>query len=195
MKFFSQNNKKNPILKKIEIKKPNVTTPIIINIGGILDNFNNFLFKNGMATKNRLCMYYIFSRLNNFIYFNKIFIKENYGNMSWLFDNIYEKDLNSQDILTPLMDLIKPPFTIKSLLISKKIKKKTKIKYAVKIVYKNENKRLRNSFKQMYFYSNKFQDNKFKVRLYKALLFSLLEWKNSYLFKFKVMVFKKFLKF
>jgi hypothetical protein len=31
--------------------------------------------------------------------------------------------------------------------------------------------------------------------LYKAFMFSFLEWKNSYLFKLKSMVFKKFFKF
>jgi hypothetical protein len=71
--------------------------------------------------------------------------------------------------------LIKPPFVIKSVAIPKKLRKKTKQKYVIKIVYKNENKRLKSSFKQLYYYSNQFPDNRFDVRLYKSLLFSFLD--------------------
>ena len=76
------------------------------------------------------------------------------------------------DIVT---NLIKPPFVIKSMLIPKKLRKKTKQKYLIKIVYKNENKRLKSSYKQLHYYSNKFTDSKFKIRLYKSLTLSFLD--------------------
>ena len=72
-------------------------------------------------------------------------------------------------------NLIKPPFVVKSILVPKKLRKKTKQKYLVKIVYKNENKRLKNSYKQLYYYSNKFNDGKFETRLYKSIMFSFLD--------------------
>jgi hypothetical protein len=93
------------------------------------------------------------------------------------------------------MNLIKPPFVVKSVTLPKKLKKKTKRKYLIKIVYKNENKRLKSAYKQLYYYSNKFNDSNINVRLYKAFMFSFLDWRNSYLFKLKSMVFKKFFKF
>lgn len=72
-------------------------------------------------------------------------------------------------------NLIKPPFIIKSILVPKKLKKKTKQKYLVKIVYRDENKRIKNSFKQIQYFSKKFDNNRFDVRLYKSLLFTFLE--------------------
>ena len=85
------------------------------------------------------------------------------------------KKLNYIYIFNIVTNLIKPPFVIKSMLIPKKLRKKTKQKYLIKIVYKNENKRLKNSYKQLTHYSNKFIDSKFKTRLYKSLLFSFLD--------------------
>jgi hypothetical protein len=74
-----------------------------------------------------------------------------------------------------MTNLIKPPFVVKSILIPKKLRKKTKQKYLIKIVYKNEAKRLKNSYKQLYYYSNKFVDSKFQIRLYKSIMFSFLD--------------------
>jgi hypothetical protein len=61
------------------------------------------------------------------------------------------------------------------MLIPKKLKRKTKQKYLIKIVYRSENKRLKSSFKQLYYYSSKFTDSKFKVRLYKSMMYSFLD--------------------
>jgi hypothetical protein len=74
-----------------------------------------------------------------------------------------------------MTNLIKPPFVVKSILIPKKLRKKTKQKYLIKIVYKNEAKRLKNSYKQLHYYSNKFVDSKFQIRLYKSIMFSFLD--------------------
>jgi hypothetical protein len=62
-------------------------------------------------------------------------------------------------------------------------------------MYKGEDKRVKNSYKQLKYYSKKFQDTKFSVRLYKSFMFSLLDWKKSHLFKLKTAIFKKFFKF
>jgi len=83
--------------------------------------------------------------------------------------------LNYSHIFSIVTNLIKPPFVIKSVLIPKKLRKKIKQKYLVKIVYKNDTKRLKSSYKQLYYYSNKFTDSKFQVRLYKSLMFSFLD--------------------
>jgi hypothetical protein len=86
-----------------------------------------------------------------------------------------DKKLNYLYVFTIVSNLIKPPFVIKSMLIPKKLRKKTKQKYLIKIVYKNENKRLKNSYKQLNYYSNKFVDGKFSTRLYKSLTYSFLD--------------------
>jgi len=86
-----------------------------------------------------------------------------------------DKKLNYLYVFNIVSTLIKPPFVIKSMLIQKKLRKKTKQKYLIKIVYKNENKRLKNSYKQLNYYSNKFTDGKFSTRLYKSLTYSFLD--------------------
>ena len=90
-------------------------------------------------------------------------------------ENLREKKLNYNYIFDITANLIKPPFLLKSILIPKKLRKKSKQKYLIKIVYRNEKKRLKNSFKQIYYYSNKFLDRKFSSRMYKALVFSFLD--------------------
>lgn len=86
-----------------------------------------------------------------------------------------DKKLNYLYVFDIVTNLIKPPFVIKSMLVPKKLRKKTKQKFLIKIVYKNENKRLKNSYKQLNYYSNKFADSKFSARLYKSLTFSFLD--------------------
>lgn len=86
-----------------------------------------------------------------------------------------DKKLNYLYVFDIVTNLIKPPFVIKSMLVPKKLRKKTKQKFLIKIVYKNENKRLKNSYKQLNYYSNKFIDSKFSTRLYKSLTFSFLD--------------------
>ena len=157
--------------------------------------FNKFLIKNGLFTKSKHVLAYVFKNFNYFFYFNKQFLFTNYPDQKWIIEDMIDKKLNYLYVFIIVSNLIKPPFVIRSTLIPKKLRKKTKQKYLVKIVYKNENKRLKNSYKQLHYYSNKFLDSKFSTRLYKSLVFSFLDWKNSYLFKLKTIVFKKFFKF
>ena len=160
------------------------------------DNFSNFFLKNGSLTKSRLVLGNLFKNLNNFLYLNKSSILDNnHQQIKSILNNIIEKKQNSLLIFDLITNLIKPPFVVKSVLIPKKLRKKTKQKYLVKIVYKGENKRLKSSYKQLYYYSNKFTDGSFKIRLYKSITMSFLDWKNSYLFKLKTVVFKKYFKF
>lgn len=88
---------------------------------------------------------------------------------------MFENKHNVIYLFNIILNLIKPPFVVKSTLIPKKLRKKTKQKYLIKIVYKNDNKRLNSSYKQLYYYSNKFTDSSYKIRLYKSLMFSFLD--------------------
>jgi hypothetical protein len=118
----------------------------------------------------------------------------NYVDTSWLLDDAMTKRLSSVFIFENTLSLIKPPFVVKSILVPKKLRKKSKKKYLVKIVYKNNNKRVKSALRQLCHYSNKFNDGNFNVRLYKSVLFSFLDRKNSYLFKLKTTIFKNFFK-
>lgn len=137
----------------------------------------------------------IVKNCNYFFYTNYGFIFENYPTIKWILEDFFLKKKDYTYIFDIFINLIKPPFVITTMLIPKKLKRKTKQKFLIKIVYRNEDKRLKSSFKQLYYYSSKFTDSKFKVRLYKSMMYSFLDWKSSYLFRFKSMVFKKFFKF
>jgi len=156
--------------------------------------FSKFITKEGFFTKNRILLSQVYKNINFFLYNNSYFLNNTYPNLKWVLDDIVDKKLSYVYIFNIVANLIKPPFIVKSVTIPKKLRKRTKQKYLIKIVYKNESKRLKSSYKQLYYYSNKFTDSKFNVRLYKSLVFSFLDWKNSYLFKLKSMVFKKFFK-
>ena len=97
-------------------------------------------------------------------------------------------------IIEHTLKLIESPFIIKAIATSKKIKKKLKKKSLMKITYLKEDRRLQNSFKQLYFYNLAFFENNFKIRLLKSIITTFLEWDNSYLYKLKNSIFKKFLK-
>jgi hypothetical protein len=140
-----------------------------------INQFNGMIMKNGSSIKYKNILSLIFLKINFFIYNNINYLYSNYSSINWVFENIFEKKLNYQLVFGNLVNLLKPPFVVKSLLISKKLKKKLKIKYTVKIVYKKDDKRVKNALKQLYYNSNDFNENKFSIRLYKSLLFSFLD--------------------
>lgn len=146
----------------------NSNTTKIISICG-------FFNRGGNITKYKTIFSIICKNINLFVYGNFNFIYSNYTNIVWMLENIFEKKLNYQNVFGGLVDLLKPPFVIKSVLVSKKLKKKTKIKYDIKIVYKRDDKRVNNTLKQIYYNSNSYTDNSVKIRLYKSLLFLLLD--------------------
>ena len=160
-----------------------------------LSKFIVFLTKKGLHTKEKKTFKSIFKNFNFFFNSNVSYLYANYPNVKWILEDMFENKHNVIYLFNIILNLIKPPFVVKSTLIPKKLRKQTKQKYLIKIVYKNDNKRLNSSYKQLYYYSNKFTDSSYKIRLYKSLMFSFLDWKNSHLFKLKTMVFKKFFKF
>jgi len=195
LKFFTFNASKLYLInhtKKPKNKKV-VDCYYIRDLSYVVD-FSGFIFKKGLSLRYKTFIYKIFSKINTFLYFNRDFVYFNYPQIHWILDEIFEKKLNSQCIFKDLVNLLKPPFVVKTVLVSKKLKKKLKKKYSIRIVYKNDEKRIKNSIKQIHYFSNQFEDHSFDVRLYKAIIFSFLDWKQSQLFKFKSRVFIKFFK-
>lgn len=178
MKFFFKNKNTFNNKKSIYFKKDQAPIKIYNNKQDFFlknDKFSNFFFKDGSLIKGRLLLGNLFKNLNNFLFFNKTSILDNYQQIKSILNNITEKKQNSLVVFDLITNLIKPPFVVKSVLIPKKLRKKTKQKYLVKIVYKNESKRLKSSYKQLYYYSNKFTDGSFKIRLYKSITMSFLD--------------------
>ena len=176
--FFNtvqNNNKLTTSCGNGGVQKTTVIKSKFLSNADILENFNGVLCKCGLSSKSGYFIINAFRQINFFFYKNKNYLYSNHTNSSWVFDNFFEKKINYQYLFNDLVDLLKPPFIIKSLLISKKLKKKLKIKYIVKIVYKKDDRRLKSSLKQIYYNNNSYQDVKFTIRLYKTLLFSLLD--------------------
>lgn len=84
-----------------------------------------------------------------------------------------------------LLGLIESPLFIKSKAVPKSLKKKIRKKYILKIAYLDKTKRLNNAYKLLHNYSQMLEQANFKTRLYKALLHTFLEHKESYLYKLK----------
>ena len=136
----------------------------------------NILQSKGLLIKKKHVLSVVLKNLNMFIYKTNIDVcSHNFTNIKWFLDDVLQKKLNSIHVFNVTLGLIKPPFVIKSVLVPKKLRKKSKKKYLVKIVYKNENKRIKSALKQLCHYSNKFNDGNFNVRLYKSILFSFLD--------------------
>lgn len=177
MKFFSQ--KKGNLLNIGEFKKIKnkikISKNFILSTEQNMTDFSKFFLKNGSLIKSKILLGNVLMNFNNFIYFNNNYIFENYPNSKWMLNNIFDKKYNFLYVFGLVTNLVRPPFVVKSVLVPKKLRKKTKKKYLIKIVYKNENKRLKSAYKQLYYYSNKFEDSKFNVRLYKAFMFSFLD--------------------
>ena len=150
--------------------------------------------RSGTLIKSKLYFMKIIENMNYFLYFKKNFLFENYKNVEWILENMFFKKLNCVWCINILTELIKPPFVIKTTVTPKKLKKKTKTKYNVKIVYKNDSERIKSSFKQLYYHSNSFKDGTFKLRMYKTIVNTFLDWKDSDIYKYKLNVFKKFFK-
>lgn len=137
--------------------------------------FTKFLIKNGFLIKGKINMSILFKNSIFFFLNEKNFIYQNYPSVKGIIESLIDKKFNYLYIFEIVANLVKPPFVVKSITIPKKLRKKTKQKYVIKIVYKNDQKRLKNAYKQLYYYSNKFTDTNFKIRLYKSLMFSLLD--------------------
>lgn len=196
MKFFHKNDCKPQRYKPTLDNRFDQTEVMLVSDKHTTKDFCNTFYSRGLLVKKKHTLSLVFRSLNLFMYgVDKVTaLRNNRSSMGWFLEDALQKKLNSVYIFDTTADLIKPPFVIKSVLVPKKLRKKSKKKYLVKIVYKNDSKRVRSALKQLCHYSNKFDDGNFNVRLYKSVLFSFLDWKDSYLFKLKTTIFKNFFK-
>lgn len=155
----------------------------------------NFFLTCGGKNKTNLLLSKIVKKTNLFFLKNEDYLVSNYKEASTILQEIFFKNLNFNSLILNTINLIKPPFVIKAVVLPKKLKKKSKNRYITKIVYKSDSKRVNNAIKQLYYNANNFIENKFVVRLYKSIILTFLEQKNSKLYKLKSSIFKKFFKF
>ena len=177
MKFFSKiikKNYKNKFFKKF-INTYGKNFKNSINTYNNIKYFTKFIVRSGALIKEKKSIIIILKNFNFFLYYNHKYIYNNYPVVKSVVVDLIVKNLNYVDLFNKIIDLIKPPFIVTSLAVPKKLRRKIKKRYLTKIVYKNESKRIKNSYKQLYHYSKKFTDANFKVRLYKSFMFSFLD--------------------
>jgi len=152
-----------------------------------LPNFCKFFLKNGLKRRYQKFLGFAIFNFNNFIINNSAFISANFNQIDFLVQEMFLKKHFFGLIFEFLLNLIESPLYVKSKTIPKNLKKKTrtKQKYLLKIAYLDKSKRMHNSFRQLHNYSKMFDDNNFKIRLYKSILYTFLEHKESYIYKLK----------
>lgn len=157
-------------------------------------NICRFFCNKGFLIKSKKNLSFIFKHIKLFLYTQNNYILNTYPQISDLFNYALDKRFNTVFVLEHAIGIIKPPFTAKSFILPKALRKKDKKKYKVKIVYLK--KEIRNDFaiRQLYRHTGDFLDSKFPIRLYKSILTTFLGSKKSYLYTLKQGIFKKFLK-
>lgn len=141
--------------------------------------------KGGLKRKYKKFLGFAAFNFNCFIVNNYDFINSNFNQIGWMLQEMFFKKQFFGLIFNFLLKLIESPLFVKSKTLPKSLKKKTKQKYLLKIAYLDRNKRLRNSCRQLHNYSQMFDDSRLKVRLYKSLLYTFLDYKESYIYKLK----------
>lgn len=149
--------------------------------------FCNFFLKKGFKRKYKKFLGFAVFNFNNFLLNNFEFIKSNFTSIGWLLQEMFTKKHFFGFVFNFMLNLIESPLYVKSKTIPKNLKKKLRIKqkYLLKIAYLNKSKRLKNSYRQLHNYSKMFDDSNFKIRLYKSILYTFLEYKESYIYKLK----------
>ena len=149
--------------------------------------FCKFFLKNGLKRRYQNFLGFAIFNFNNFVINNSTFISANFNQIDFLVQEMFKKKHFFGLIFEFLLNLIESPLFVKSKTIPKNLKKKirTKQKYLLKIAYLDKNKRMGNSFRQLHNYTKMFDDSKFKIRLYKSLLYTFLEHKESYIYRLK----------
>lgn len=155
------------------------------------------LSKGGNNFQNSLLIYNVFSNIykiffNNFSYenfkiykyskefFYNFFRYSNYNNFNYLINWIFSWS--------------NPMFCIECSVVPKKYRRKLKKKYLYKIKYLNKIKRISKILSWILQYANTLKNFKFLNRIFITYLDLLLNYKNSYLYNKKLLIYKKIFK-
>lgn len=197
MKFFFKIGKKVVTEKELYIRDVPSDCGSCFSYSGdnaVLCQFTKFLIKNGQLTKSKLSISIILKKLRLFLDNSGSGIVGTYPIVRWVTSDLLFLRVSPVAVFNAVINLVKPPFVVAVKIVPKKLKRRIRKKFTSKIVYKDEIQRIKSSFKQLQYYSQQFADANFKVRLYKALMFSFLDWKDCYLVRLKATIFRKFFK-
>jgi len=203
--FLNYNVYYNSLVDKKNIKYK-LNNFIYINLNNISINNNNvlpsssiipFLLNKGNSFQNSVLFYKIFFNIykiffNNFSYDSfKI-----YKYSKEFFYNFFRyKNYNSINyILNWVFSWAKPMFCIECSVVPKKYRRKLKKKYLYKVKYLNKIKRTSKILNWIVQYTNTLKNFKFLNRSIIVYLDLLLNYKNSYIYNKKLLIYKKIFK-
>lgn len=157
-------------------------------------NLANFFFSHGNLMKSTISLFNVFSKLYLLFYSkNNSLISKNYKYFKEFFYNfsIYRTYNNLNYLNDWLVNWNELIFTIECTVVPKKYRKKLKKKYLYKVKYLNKSKRLNKIFNWLSKYSNSIKNFNHTNRLLLVYLDTVLNYKNSYIYNKKLLVYKK----
>ena len=156
-----------------------------------------FLSKGGNNLKNTVLLFNMFSKFYKMSYNPFMALKfTSYKYYKEFFYNFYR--YNSYSNLNYLLNWIftwaQPMFCIECSVVPKKYKRKLKKKYLYKIKYLNKIRRVSKVLNWIVKYSNTIKNFNFLNRQFLVYLDLLLNYKNSYIYNKKLLIYKKIFK-
>lgn len=156
-----------------------------------------FFIKGGNSLQNSVTFYNIFTKFYKIIYNNLTVLKLNdYKYYKEFFYNFcrYNNYKNINYLLNWIFYLVEPMFYIECSVVPKKYRKKLKKKYLYKIKYLNKNRRLNKILNWISKYTNTLKNYSLLNRQLLVYLDLLLNYKNSYIYNKKILIYKKVFK-
>jgi hypothetical protein len=156
-----------------------------------------FIIKNGNTFTNSVQFFNLFTKFYTMSFSDILVEKFNsYKYYKEFFYNFkrYNNYKNLNFLLSWVFSWMQPMFHIECSTVPKKYRKKLKKKYLYKIKYLNKNKRLNKAINWVVKYANTLKNYKFSDRHLLVYLDLLLNYKNSYLYNKKLLVYKKIFK-
>ena len=157
----------------------------------------SFFIKGGNSFTNSIFLYNLFSQFYKIMYNNtSLFQLNSYKYYKEFFYNFsrYKNYKNLNYLLNWIFFLVEPMFHIECSVVPKKYRKKLKKKYLYKIKYLNKNKRINKILNWISRYSNTIKNYSFLNRQMMVYLDLLLNYKNSYIYNKKLLIYKKVFK-
>lgn len=157
----------------------------------------SFFIKGGNSFTNSIVLYNLFTHFYKIMHNNTSMFKlNNYKYYKEFFYNFtrYKNYKNLNYLLNWIFFLIEPMFHIECSVVPKKYRKKLKKKYLYKIKYLNKSKRVNKILNWISRYSNTIKNYSFLNRQMMVYLDLLLNYKNSYIYNKKLLIYKKVFK-
>lgn len=162
-----------------------------------ISNVIPFLLNGGNSFKNSILFFNLFAKFYEMSFNNSMVDKfNNYKYYKEFFYNFnrYNNYKNLNYLISWIFSWMQPMFYIECSVVPKKYRKKLKKKYLYKVKYLNKNKRFNKALNWITKYSNTIKNYHFLNRQLLVYLDLLLNYKNSYLYNKKILVYKKVFK-